>query len=366
MFANARARARGTRAALRVLAARRGHNKDIDMKKLALAAVSTFALTNLALADGKPTWNPGIIKEILKNEKLVKKYGTVGYPLATEIDPGYECKQGLNIYDMSVPLYEQTALGVSFKAGFGGEFRLVNDSSKVGAELVLGPQIEMVGNTFRPLDVTFSAVTKAGPVNVLEATVNGFGYTLTTIPITSSASAITRSEQFGYSLPNTFAGMIGGSGNCTAVCDTYTWSAHAELVAHVGAILSFKISPSGVEAHALASAAAWADAGVTASVHIPNPLDSEDDGTDLTIEPFSARIDAIRLLYGGRAMMLPQPGGTWVAGAASSLSITNMMGADIKFDYELGEYSLLHLDRKSYFKDAEFSCRFKNEMKGSK
>jgi hypothetical protein len=333
------------------------------MKKLALAAVSTFALTNLALADGKPTWNPDVIKEILKNEKLVKKYGTVGYPLASEIDPGYECKKSLNIYDMSVPLYEQSVLGIPFNVGFGGEFRLVNDTSKVGAELVLGPQIEMFSNTFRPLDVTFSAVTKPGPVNVLEATVNGFGYTLTTIPITSSMSDITRTEQFGYSLPNTLAGSLGDTFGCPGLvsflCDTVSWNAHIELVAHVGAILSFKIAPSGVEAHALASAAAWADAGITAT--------GRKGDKELTIEPASGRIDAIRLLYGGRAMMLPQSGGAWVADAASSLSINNMMGADVKLkltdDYQ---QSLFKLTAKSYFKDAEFSCRFKNEMKGSK
>jgi hypothetical protein len=329
------------------------------MKKLALAAVSTFALTNLALADGKPTWNPDVIKGILKNEKLVKKYGTVGYPLADTLDPGFVCEKDINLYDMSWPLYSQTVLGVAFNVGFGGEVRLVNDTTKVGAELVLGPQIELFGSTHRPLDVTFTASTRADGLNYVEATVNGFGQMLTTVPITSSMSPISRVDTLGYSLPNpnNYVGEIGDSHTCGALpCDHWSWKLHSELVAHIGAFLSFKVAPTGVAAHALASAAAWAEAGVNVGAYDSN--DKQLVGTAI-----NGRIDAIRLLYGGRAMMLPQSGGGWVADAASSLAITDAMGADLNVSLPIiGQQSLFKLNAKEYFKDNEFSCGFKKKM----
>lgn len=315
------------------------------MNKLALAAFTTIALTNLAHAQKPgPTWNGSVIEDLLKNEKLVEKFGTLHQPKIYDIDIEQVCEKS-NVFDMSIPIYKQEVLGIGFNVGFGGAVRLITDATKVGTELVLGPEFEMIGKKYRPLDVKFSAAHKADNTNALDVTLNGFGYTLATIPITGSLTPITRNDYFGYSLPATLAGSIGDS------YDDWSWNAHAEVIAHVGALLTFEISPGGVEAHALASAVAWAELGIDVDIK------------DTFMPSFTSRIDAVRMLYGGRAMLLPQNGSDWAAEAASSLALTDLMGANVHADLPIyGDYSFFKLEPSEYFKDYAYACKFTNKM----
>jgi hypothetical protein len=331
--------------------------------KLAITAVTTLAFANIASAD-KLEWDQKALDELLSHEKLVKNYGTVGYPLADELDPGHSCEKSTILYELNVPLYKQEVAGVPFTAGVGGELALIAEPTKVGAELKLGPTVELFGSTRMPVDVTFSALTHSDGTNGLTYSINALGFMVTTSPVAlaSSTTPITWTEQFGYMLPaSALSNSIGDSYECfwpiDYVCERFSWEASAKTVGIIGGMVSFRAASDGIDAHAVLSSVANADVALTVNAY--------DSAGKPVIDPYyaAAHIDVMRLLFGARAQMLPQSGGSWVAGAASSLWLTNTMGALVEVDPPvLGKQTLFKLAPLDYQKEREFSCGFENKM----
>ena len=336
------------------------------MKKLVITAFTTLAFANIASAQkpiepkGDPKKDTTLLEELLKNEKLVKNYATHDYPSVKELEAKEECEKSTTLYEFSIPAYTQSVVGIPVTLAVGGEVKLLSDAYKIGAELNVGPQAELFGSSFRPIEVTFRAATYSNTTSSVAYLVHAMGYTLGGGTIASTIQPIAHSGYVGWSLPAQATQSISHTTICADVpvvgaalayvCDTIEWEAHAGVRASIGAFLTFDASPAGVQARAIAASTAWAEVGGSAM-----PVKN---GVELPQVGINSRLDVIRLMFGGRAVMMPQGGGSWIADIATSLTLQDVMGGSVDvtlFDYGV---NLFELAAKSFEDEKQFTCKF--------
>jgi hypothetical protein len=337
-------------------------------------------------------------------------------PAKNEVPPPACSKASSKLFNL--PLYEQTALSVPFSIGVAAGVGLVTESTKVGARLSLGPSVVVFGDVGKPIDFTVTASHTSAGKNSLDFGIYLFGKLVSTENIAETTTPIQFVDSMGWNLPNFFADKVndddddgipddadtdddndgmpdttdpdddgdgvpdtqeqdpspehdysvgcnvsGAIRNCTT-----GWSFKAQGVADLGAAVRLGVSSNGVEARALIASNAFASLNATAYWHsqVYNPISGNWVTANIDLSPI-ARLDVMRLVFGGRAVLTPQTGG-WLADAGASISVSDAMGANfgVKFDVPVvGEksYSVLKLIPKQYADDWKYICTYTTPTK---
>ena len=339
-----------------------------------LLATTTAALAGTALAGTAPPPKEAVkdpkALEALYDSPLAKEFADGKYfPTIDELDPGPDCKSISAGRHFSLPLYEQSIAGVPFTVGLAGDIGLVADTDKFGAEATLGPSVDMFGQSFRPLDLRLSAVTKSSGESTIDASLYAFGMEITTRNLASTTDPIEYIDGLGWSLPHVFNGQLGDSYGCSAGplenC-TVAWSLRSNVAASVGAIIILRVSAQGVEARTLA--AINADASVSASGTLTTDVVTDVGslkGLRIGAEGFG-RIDVIHTLFGGRALLMPY-NSYYVADAAASLAVTDTMQGSAKITFPVPiiddpTFTLFQLNGTGLIEDWRYQCTFPKQF----
>jgi hypothetical protein len=316
------------------------------MRHATIIVVASLATT--AHAD-KPVPDATALDALLKNETLVKQYGTVGWPLADEVSLDDSCTGEIMPVDVGFATYQQRVDNTAFNVGLAGTLALASDESRLGASMAVAPTIEMFDTpTFTPVGATLEAYTNSDGSSSFEIRTVAMGYVLG-VEHQRAWGPLSYEWSFGYQLresPINYVELFSPGVPCNGCAVGF--EARTNVSHYVGGTVKVEASAAGIELRSLLAATSWADLDVHPFVH---PWGYR--------ERFPARVDLLGFVFAGRMQLLPRSDGTWIADAAAYVSVSDAMGGH--FGMPLGELSpyvtLFDLVPLKHEKEIEYGCK---------
>ncbi len=318
-----------------------------------------LAATAIARAQAKPVEAPGVLEELLKNEDLVKRFATVGYPLADEIGPRWDCTT--DPIDVGFARYEQgimqhkTGATIPFDVGLDAILALASYDDQLGVSMVAEPYVEAFAPpTQTPIGVNVHADMYPDGTSSVDVRIIALGYIVDAFD-QRTINGASYARQFGYQLPAPAEGeWLDAQTFQDAACECQVgWRMRPTTYAYVSGKLLVQSAATGIQARALLSAMSYADLDITGFAfrsqwedffHIPG------------------RVDLLRFSFGGRMQLLPRSDGTWVGDTEASASVWKSMDALSRValsDPKHGNptVTLLALTPMQHDKDVKIACK---------
>lgn len=289
----------------------------------ALAIVAALATPAAADKDSKPIEDPSALETLLEDEEMVKQFATVGYPIADEISPSWDCET--DPIDVGFPRYEQGLIEetshaeIPFDVGLTAQLALASYSDQLGVSMVAEPYVEaFTPGTQTPVGVNVHADLYPDGFAEVDVRILALGYIVETFDQRVPGD-VAYARAFGYQLPLEPGDRIAVERVLRPECECLVgFSMTPTTYAYVAGVVSAQSGAGGIQARALLSALSYSDL----AMH-PWAL-RQDWDTQLDM---AGRIDLLRFKFGGRMQLLPTADGGWVGDTETRASVWKSMDA---------------------------------------
>lgn len=306
-------------------------------------AIILLATAGLARADTKVVEDPTLLEQMLKDEQLVKRFGTVGSPRADEIELDLACADGTTV-DLGFAYQQSTVTGGTWTARMQAPIELRANTNSIGTRVIVWPTADDARDAWLPLGAIVESYAHSDGTYSVSAQVQLYGFTAATIS-QRLPGTVTHSLSFGYQVASSMNLITANDLGIELESDQYVRAQIAPSVLAGGLIIA-EAASTGIQVRTLLSALP----ATRLDVEFNSNCDARHQHCDRRRIPYD--LDIGRYGYGSRVQMLPRSDGSWVADVSASAWTKNTM-AMTRNDDEPAQV----LWPMNHAKDVEFGCK---------